>query len=186
MRRPRYIERALPSLNLRALHDDRPEPDVHIVVDDRIGDIAGMLDVDIVADCGRQGEGLVRHPECRLNRRIVPDLAVCTHTHRTTQPVHHRPETDVAVLRERDVAVDRGVRRHVGALGNCQRIVLDVEHVSVAVDRLQKSDILLEDRSPAIEIETCLSERAAETATRVCDGFLKDAPGEAKEAHDDD
>jgi hypothetical protein len=95
-----------------------------------------VLDVDVVADGGGEGEGVVGHPVGGLHGGVVADLGVGSHPHRVVQPVDHCAEADVAVLRDGDVAEDGGVGRDVCGSGDGEAVLFDVEDVSVAVDGL--------------------------------------------------
>ena len=53
----------LPPFDLCSLHYHCLEANVSIVVNNGIGDVTGVFDVDIVANCGGKREGIVGDPE---------------------------------------------------------------------------------------------------------------------------
>ena len=126
----------VPSLDLRSFHDDWPEADVGIIVDDRVGDVARVLNVDIVSNGGGQRERIIRHPECWLYCRVISDFGVGTHSNRVVQTINHCSKSNVTILREENVSKDGSVRGDMRGFWYGKGVLLDVKNVSVAIDWL--------------------------------------------------
>lgn len=61
--------------------------------------------------------------------------------------------------------------------------MIDVEDVTVAVDRLKVSDVFDQTRSATIEVEAGLPQRSSKGLNEVVTGLEDDSPAEAKCSH---
>lgn len=138
-----------------------------IVVDNGIGDVTGVLDVDVVADCGGKGEGIVRDPEGRLHCRVVSYFGVGSHPHRVEKPINHGPESHIAVLRQKYISVNSSIGSNMGGGRESKAILINMKDISVPIDRLEVGNIVAELRSLAVESQTRLSKHPSHSFSPV-------------------
>ena len=147
-----------------------------IIVNNSIGDVAGVLDVDVVADSGGKGEGIVGDPESRLYCRVVSYFGVGSNPHRVEKPINHSPESHIAVLRQKYISVNGSIGSNVGGGGESEAILVNMEDISVPIDRLEVGNIVAELRSLAVEGQTRLSKHPSNPFSPVASDVEHQSP----------
>ena len=147
-----------------------------IIVDYGIGDVTGVFDVDVVADSGGKREGIVRNPEGRLHCRVVSYFGVGSHPHRVEKPINHGPKSHIAVLRQKYISVNSSIGSNMGGGGEGEAILVNMEDISVPIDRLEVGNIVAELRSLAVEGQTRLSKHPSNPFSPVASDVEHQSP----------
>jgi hypothetical protein len=92
-----------------------------------------------------------------LDSCVVSYFCIASHSHCVGKTINHCSEPYVAILRNEDVSVDSCIGGDVSTAGDGNTVALDVENISMAIDRLEESDISLFDGTPSVEIKSCFS-----------------------------
>lgn len=107
-----------------------------IVIYNCIGYIAGMLNIHIVSNGGRKGEGIVRHPKGRLNSWVISNFSIGTNSNWIIKAVNHCSKSHIAILGNEDVAIDSSIRSNMGRLGYGKSELFDIKNVSMSINWL--------------------------------------------------
>ena len=132
-----------------------------IIINNTVDDIAGMLDINIVANgCGKR-KGIIRNPEGRLNSGVVSNFSVGTDSHRVDVSIYNCSEANIGLLSNEDIAKNCGIGCDECRGRDCESFVINIENVPMAIDGFKVSYIFGHNRSSFIEIESIFSEHPA-------------------------
>lgn len=107
-----------------------------IIVNDSVGDVARVLNVDIVANCSGKRECIIWYPECWLYCRIISDFGVGAYSNWVVQAINHCSKSDIAILSDENVAENGSIRGDMCGFWYSEGVLFDVKNVSVAIDWL--------------------------------------------------
>ena len=146
-----YIDQDLPSFDLSSFHDNWLEANVTVVIDDSIGDAAGMFNINVVSDGCGEGKSIIGYPVCWLYCWVVSYFRVCSNSHWVCKSINHCSKTYIAILSHCHVSVNGGAGSDVSRRRDSERIILDIENISVSIDGLKVGNIVSKFRSSSIE-----------------------------------
>ena len=126
----------IPSFYLSAFHNYCPESDMNVVVYYGVIDITRMLNVDVVSNGGGEGEGLIWNPKGWLDGWIITNFGISAYPHWIIKSIYNCSKANVAILSDKDIAVNSSIRGDVYAIRESESIWLYVEDIPVSIDGL--------------------------------------------------
>ena len=98
---------------------------------------------------------------------MVSYFSVSSHPHRVEKPINHGPKSNVAVLRQKYISVNGSIGSNMCRGGEGEAVLVDMEDISVPIDRLEVGNIVAELRSLAVESQTRLSKHPSHSFSPV-------------------
>lgn len=88
-----------------------------IIVDDSVGYIAGMLNIDVISNGRGEWEGIIRHPKGRLNGRIISNFSISSNSNWIIKSINDSPKSNIAIMGNKDIAEDSSIGSNMGSFG---------------------------------------------------------------------